>query len=334
MLPDESGGSPLEFEVDGDQEGQRLDALVASRVADCSRARISTAIDAGALRVNGKEVKRSYRVRSGDCIAGTLSAPLPEGPEPEDIPLDVIYEDEHIAVINKPADMVVHPSKGHWGGTLASALRFHFAQLSGVSGPTRPGIVHRLDRDTTGVIVTAKNDIAHQRLAEQFEKRLVEKEYFAIVNGRPDHDRDVIKEPIGPHPNQRAKMAIRKEGRQTRAAETFYEVAQAYQKYTTVRLKPRTGRTHQIRVHLAHIQCPVLCDRLYSGAKEITEASLMGLPEDSGSTEVILSRQALHAALLTLAHPDSGEEMTFTAPLPADMERAIECLQRRINGGS
>lgn len=332
MLPDESGGNPLEFEVDGDHAGERLDALVASRLSDVSRARISGAIDAGALRVNGEIVKRSYRVRPGDCVAGTLLTPLAEGPEAEDIPLDVLYEDEHIAVINKPADMVVHPSKGHWGGTLASALRFHFEELSAVSGPSRPGIVHRLDRDTTGAIITAKNDAAHQRLAQQFEQRSVKKEYLAIVNGCPDHDRDVISEPIGPHPNQRAKMAIRKEGRQSRTAETFYEVVQAYQKYTTVRLQPRTGRTHQIRVHLAHIQCPVLCDRLYSGAKEVTEASLTGLPDDGDG--VVLNRQALHATQITLAHPESGEEMTFRAPLPADMERAIECLQRRFANGA
>jgi len=171
-------------------------------------------------------------------------------------------------------------------------------------------------------------------LAEQFEKRWVEKEYFAIVNGRPDHDRDLINEPIGPHPNQRAKMAIRKGGRQSRAAETFYEVVQAYQGYTTLRLQPRTGRTHQIRVHLAHIQCPVLCDRLYGGAKEVAEATLMGLPTGSGTDAMALRRQALHAVKLTFTHPDSGEKMTFTAPLPEDMQRAIECLQQRLTNGS
>ena len=183
-----------------------------------------------------------------------------------------------------------------------------------MSGAARPGIVHRLDRDTTGVIITAKNDLAHQRLAKQFEDRSVKKEYFAIVSGRPDHDRDVIRQPIGPHPNQRAKMAIRKDGPQSRAAETFYEVVETYQKYSTLRLHPRTGRTHQIRVHLAHIQCPVLCDRLYGGASEIDEASLQGFSGDGAQAGAILSRQALHAAKLSLTHPHSGEKMTFTRP--------------------
>jgi 23S rRNA pseudouridine1911/1915/1917 synthase len=329
MIPDESGSIPLELEVSSWAQGMRVDAFLTEELTDISRVRVSKAIDEASVLVNGKPVKRSYRLVIGDRIRGAVPSTGSVGPQPEDIPLDILYEDEHLAVINKPADMVVHPSKGHWSGTLASALRYHFDQLSSVGGETRPGIVHRLDRDTTGVIVTAKNDISHQRLAEQFEQRSVEKEYVALVNGRPDHDRDLVNEPIGPHPNQRAKMAIRKEGRQVRQAETFYELIKFYQRFSYLRLTPRTGRTHQIRVHLAHIRCPVLCDRLYSGAKEVDQGSLTGDWEATGSDAVVLSRQALHAERLALDHPDSGDRMTFTAPLPSDMKRAIECLEER-----
>ena len=331
MIPDANGSLSLDLDVGSSAEGMRLDAFLSEELADISRVRVSKAIDEGAVLVNNETVKRSYRLAVGDRIKGAVPSSGGEGPEPEDIPIDILYEDDHLAVINKPADMVVHPSKGHWNGTLPSALRYHFSQLSTVGGDTRPGIVHRLDRDTTGVIVTAKNDAAHQCLAEQFEKRSVEKEYVAIASGRPDHDRDLINEPIGPHPNQRAKMAIRKEGRQVRQAQTFYELIKSYQKFSLLRLKPRTGRTHQIRVHLAHIQCPVLCDRLYSGAKEIHQSSLTGVESAPNTEEVVLGRQALPAENLTLDHPETGERMTFSAPLPKDMERAIECLEQRLS---
>jgi len=329
MRQDNNGNDPVELVVGAEHEGLRLDVFLTGQADGASRARISRGIEAGDLRVNGAVVKRSYRLSLGDRVEGALAVETPDGPEPENIPLAILYEDDHIAVINKPSGMVVHPSKGHWSGTLASALQYHFKELSSVGGPTRPGIVHRLDRDTTGVIVTAKTDLAHQHLARQFEQRDVEKHYFAIVNGRPDHDRDLISEPIGPHPNQRAKMAIRKEGRHSRTAETFYECVKAYQKYSTLRLQPRTGRTHQIRVHLAHIQCPVLCDRLYSGASQIGADSLSGKTSQKEKKPVVLARQALHAERLCLTHPDSGEKMTFAAPLPLDMETAIQYLEQR-----
>ena len=329
MRQDNNGHDPVEFEVEAEKQGLRLDVFLAGLMDGSSRARISRAIEAGELRVNGTVVKRSYRLSLGDRVEGSLAAEVPDGPEPEDIPLNILYEDDHVVVINKPSGMVVHPSKGHWSGTLASALRYHFDELSSIGGPTRPGIVHRLDRDTTGVIVTAKTDLAHQHLAKQFEQRNVEKQYFAIVNGKPDHDRDLISEPIGPHPNQRAKMAIRREGRNSRPAETFYECVKSYQKYSTLRLRPRTGRTHQIRVHLAHIQCPVLCDRLYSGASQIGADSLRGEKSHDTKEVVVLARQALHAERLCLTHPESGDKMTFTAPLPPDMQTAIEYLEQR-----
>lgn len=179
MRQDNNGNEPVAFEVDAEKEGLRLDVFLAGLMDGPSRARISRAIEAGELRVNGEITKRSYRLSLGDRIEGSLAAESPEGPEAEDIPLDILYEDDHVVLVNKPAGMVVHPSKGHWSGTLASALRYHFDELSSIGGPTRPGIVHRLDRDTTGVIVTAKTDLAHQNLAKQFEQRTVEKQYFA-----------------------------------------------------------------------------------------------------------------------------------------------------------
>lgn len=262
--------------------------------------------------------------------------PPPEGPAPQDIPLAILYEDDWIVVVDKPAGMIVHPAKGHWEGTLASALAHHFGPLSGRGGPTRPGIVHRLDRDTSGVIVVAKNDQAHDALAAQFKSRAVEKEYLAIVAGVPDLDRDVIHEPIGDHPTQREKKAIRREDASAREATTAYEVVERFAGYALVRARPKTGRTHQIRLHLAHIGCPVLCDRLYGGRAKISELEL--IPRDRiahdkpaerlAREQPLLERQALHAHRLAISHPTSGERIVFEAPLHADMERTLAVLRR------
>ena len=192
------------------------------------------------------------------------------GAAPENIPLDILYEDEWLAAINKPPGMVVHPAKGHWAGTLTSALQFHFDTLSGAGGPTRPGIVHRLDRDTSGVFVVAKTDRAHFALADQFEQRTVEKEYFALVCGNPDRDRDLIDLPIGVHPYQREKMAIRRDHPTSRPAQRSTKSSSDSRALQRFALMPKTGRTHQIRVHLSSIGCPVLCDRYYGGRTVLT----------------------------------------------------------------
>ncbi len=259
-----------------------------------------------------------------------------EGPAPQAIPLSVLYEDDAIVVVDKPAGMIVHPAKGHWEGTLASALAHHFGPLSGRGGPTRPGIVHRLDRDTSGVIVVAKNDQAHDALAAQFKSREVEKEYLAIVVGVPDRDRDVIDEPIGPHPTQREKKAIRRAHPDARPAVTVYEVVERFAGFALVRARPKTGRTHQIRIHLAHIGCPVLCDRLYGGRAKISELELIPkgkIGQDISTTDVepehpLLERQALHAHRLALTHPTTGERMQFEAFVPPDMENTLAALRR------
>jgi 23S rRNA pseudouridine1911/1915/1917 synthase len=258
------------------------------------------------------------------------------GPHPEEIPLDILYEDEHIIAVNKPPGMVVHPARGHWSGTLASALSFHFQQLSQVGGPTRPGIVHRLDRDTSGVVVVAKTDPMHYALAAQFERRTTEKEYLAITAGVPDRDRDRIDQPIGIHPQQREKMAIRANHSTSRDASTFYEVVERFPGHALVRVLPKTGRTHQIRVHLAHIGCPVLCDKLYGGRSQITRGELLRRVGPASAadaqahrtdTDILLTRQALHAQRIKLAHPATKEPIEFVAPLPADLQAVIEALR-------
>ena len=228
----------------------------------------------------------------------------------------------------------MHPAKGHWAGTLASALVHHFQELSQYGGPSRPGIVHRLDRDTSGVIVVAKTDLAHERLAAQFKDRKVQKEYLAIVTGNPDRDRDAINHPIGAHPTQREKMALRSDHETNRPAETFYEVQERYTGFALVKAFPKTGRTHQIRLHLASIGCPVLCDKLYGGRAQITMAELRQItrqkhlsPEIDGDT-ILLDRQALHAHRLTLTHPTSGEELEFSAEPPEDFQQALGALRR------
>jgi 23S rRNA pseudouridine1911/1915/1917 synthase len=235
-----------------------------------------------------------------------------------------LYEDDDIVAINKPPAMVVHPSRGHWSGTLTSALAFHFDVLSQAGGANRPGIVHRLDRDTSGVIVVAKNDRAHMRLTEQFETRTTEKEYFAICAGNCDRDRDYIDQPIGPHPHHREKMTIRPGHPLAKEAQTFYEVAERFAGFTAMRVLPKSGRTHQIRVHLAHAGLPILCDKLYGSRAQITRGEIRTHHEDG---DVLLDRQALHAMRLKILQPLTGQELEFIAELPEDLTRVLAELR-------
>jgi 23S rRNA pseudouridine1911/1915/1917 synthase len=311
-----------------------LDVFLAEALPAFSRATLRRAIDAGHVRVDDAVCKPSLRLRTGsEIVVQQIEVPR-EGPAPQDIPLTILHEDGAIVVVDKPAGMIVHPAKGHWEGTLASALAHHFGTLSGRGGPTRPGIVHRLDRDTSGAIVVAKNDQSHDALAAQFKSRQVDKEYLAIVAGAPDRDRDVIDEPIGNHPTHREKKAIRRNVSNARPAVTQYEVVERFAGYALVRALPKTGRTHQIRIHLAHVGFPVLCDRLYGGRAQLGELELV--PRDQAeeaaaavtSPEPLLERQALHAHRLTLTHPTSGQRMSFEANLPADMLQTLEALRR------
>ena len=324
-MPPELSSTPCEFLVKARLEGKRIDAYLASRFSDYSRCVIQKVIDAGAVRVNDRPVKASYKVRADDLIRVWLPE-LPETtPAAEDIPLQVVFEDEAFVVVNKPPGMVVHPARGNWTGTLVNALQFHFDTLSTVSGENRPGIVHRLDRDTTGLLIVAKDDRAHRQLALQFETRTIRKEYLALVAGVPQRDSDYIERAIGFHPTSREKMAIRLPEDGGKQALTFYEVLERFQGYAYVRCKPSTGRTHQIRVHLTHIGHPVIADKAYSGRDHLTLGDLTGAIAEPET--LLIDRQALHAHALHLTHPLTGQELHLTAPLPEDMARTLEALR-------
>ena len=324
MSADELNETPQELVVGEADSGARLDAYLAKVFPKYSRMQLRRIIGAGGVRVNDNGTKVSHRLQTGNRVSIFLPQMPSAGPNPENIPLDILFEDEQMLAINKPPAMVVHPSRGHWSGTLTSALAFHFDQLSTAGGAHRPGIVHRLDRDTSGVMVVAKNDTCHFALAEQFADRTTAKEYLAITVGAPDRDRDMIDKPIGIHPYQREKMAIRSGHETSREAQTFYEVQERYRGFALVKMLPKTGRTHQIRVHLSHIGYPVLCDRLYGGRAEIKRGELSG---DLTDQQIVLSRQALHAHRIQIKHPISKELMEFVAPVPADMQRTIDTLR-------
>lgn len=323
----------FEHTVAEEHDGQRIDALLALLQNSYSRVFLRKVVQEHGARVDGELVKPSFRVQTGQVIVAQLPPPPDDGPRPENIPLNIIFEDDALIAIDKPPGMVVHPAKGNWSGTLASALAYHFQQLSDVGGPTRPGIIHRLDRDTSGVILVAKSNAVHMKLAEQFEQRQVQKEYFALAIGKLELDRDVIQQPIGPHPFQRDKMAIRREHPQSRDAETRYDVIQRFDGITSVKVQPKTGRTHQIRVHLDHIGAPVLCDRLYAGHSRITRGELLRRqarrePPQPGDDEVMLERQALHARCIEFKHPLTGHSLALEAPLPADIQGVLDILRQ------
>jgi 23S rRNA pseudouridine1911/1915/1917 synthase len=308
-------------------DGKRLDQYLVDRFPAYSRSVIQRVIEADAVTVNGRDTKPSYHVKKGDHIRVWLPQLSDDVPEPEPIPLEVIYEDEFFIVVNKPPGMVVHPAKGHWRGTLVNALQYHFQQLSQMAGPHRPGIVHRLDRDTSGVIVVAKDDMAHANLAAQFERRSVRKEYLAITCGVLDRDSDFIERPLGPHPTHRERMAIRATEDGGKQALSYYEVAERFDGFTLVRIYPKTGRTHQIRVHLTHVGNPILADYAYGGRRSLWlgEVSAAAAQEPN---RVLIDRQALHASRIWLNHPRIREPMEFEAPLPQDFRHTLEALRR------
>jgi 23S rRNA pseudouridine1911/1915/1917 synthase len=248
-------------------------------------------------------------------------------PTPEDIPLRIVFEDDAFVVLDKSPGMVVHPAKGNWSGTVVNALQHHFDTLSSIGGDERPGIVHRLDRDTSGLLLVAKDDRIHKDLAWQFEERSVAKEYRALVYGAPDRDADFIDAPIGFHPTIREKMCVPREHyKPGKSARTFYEVVERFDGFAHVRCKPETGRTHQIRVHLAHIGHPVVADKLYSQRPRLTVGDLAGSDHPDAARELI-GRQALHAHRLALTHPRTGERLNLEAPLPRDFADALEGMR-------
>jgi 23S rRNA pseudouridine1911/1915/1917 synthase len=308
------------------RRNERLDQYLVVALPGHSRSLFRRLIDEGQVHLNGQPAKASAKLRDGDRIHVRL--PLERKVEiiPENIPLDIVYEDEHLAVVNKPANMVVHPARGNWSGTLVNGLRFHFDQLSGINGLYRPGIVHRLDRDTTGVIVVAKQEQAHRVLSAMFEKRVVHKEYHCLVRGVLDRDSDYVEKPIGRHPHTREMMKVYPavdEAKGIKEACTFYEVIERFAGFTYCKAFPKTGRTHQIRVHLAAVGCPILADEHYLGQKEFRLSDVRPVAAD----EVLLSRQALHARRIRFPHPITQQPLEVAAPLPPEFERTLAELR-------
>lgn len=318
-----AGPFPMHLVVQPAERGMRLDAFLTQRLRPHSRSLIRRAIVERLVFQGDQFLKPSYRVEESEEIVVHGLPAVEDGVRGEAIPLSVLFEDDHLIAIDKPPGMVVHPAKGHWRGTLAAALSYHCASLSSMGGPTRPGILHRLDRDTSGVILAAKNDLAHQRLAAQFEARTVKKTYLAVVRGVPDRDQDVIELPIGIHPYQRERMAIRSGHPTSRPATTIYRVKERFRGFALLEVEPKTGRTHQIRLHLTHAGLPIVADRLYAG-HAVLKNSDVGLSGDG----VLLDRQALHAWRLEFDHPVAGARMMLSAELPADLGGLVAALRR------
>lgn len=323
-----SSQSPVHLTVESRAHGWRVDHYIARLFPNYSRAAFQRAISDGHVLVNGLSVKPSRRLRVNDRIA----VQLPEEPDatllPEDIPLDVLYEDDALIVINKQADLVTHPGKANYRGTLAAGLQFHFDQLSDVAGQLRPGIVHRLDRDTTGVILVAKSNQVHHRLSGQFERREVTKEYRAIVRGELAADADMIETYLRVHPKAREKMIVCEPEGKARHAVTRYEVLERFRGFTLVRLRPTTGRTHQLRVHMKHLGCPIVADRLYAGHAQLTLSDLDAERSGDDADRTLISRQALHAFRLEFRHPVTDAPLIIETPVPDDMVRTLEALHR------
>ncbi len=320
---------PVDLLVKVKAAGMRLDHYLQIFFHELSRSELQKAILGGHVTVNGKPSKASYKVRNDDELRVQLPEPIHDVIVPENIPLDVLYEDEVLAVINKPPNMVVHPARGNWTSTLVNALAFRFQnQLSTANGNYRLGIVHRLDRDTSGAILIAKDDRAHSKLSMQFEKRTVFKEYVALVVGELDRDSDYVEASLKQHPQEREKQAVAAaDDPEAKHACSYYEVLERFRGYTLVKVQPRTGRTHQIRVHLAHVGCPVLADKLYGRTAQFRKVDIVpGIPRD-GDDLVYLNRQALHAYRLRFKHPVTETMLEIEAPLPADMRSALEALR-------
>ena len=307
--------------VTGEDVGKRIDALVADRT-ELTRSSVARLVESGDITVCGKEVAKNYKLRAGDVVEIELPEPVSDKAEPEDIPLDVVYEDDDIIVVNKPCGMVVHPAAGNPNGTLVNALLYRCkGSLSGVGGVVRPGIVHRIDKDTSGLLVAAKNDEVHNSLAAQLKTHAVSRVYYAIIIGNFPEDSGTVDAPIGRHPTDRKKMAVLKEGQGTaRHAVTHFTVLARYKGFSLVRCVLETGRTHQIRVHMAYRGHPLVGDSVYGGGKTQFEAA----------NKSLISGQCLHAKELTLTHPKTGKTMHFECELPEEMKKLIEKLEKTV----
>ena len=301
---------PILLRASEESKNQRLDAFLASSLDGLTRSQATRLIESGEVAVNGRAVSKSYKLAGGEDIVVTLPEPEPVEAVPQDIPLDVVYEDADVIVVNKPSGMVVHPAPGHPDGTLVNALLYHCAgTLSGIGGALRPGIVHRIDRDTSGLIIAAKNDAAHQYLSAQLADHTLARTYECIVVGALREDRGTVDAPIARHPTDRKRMAVVAGGRE---AVTHWEVIARYPGYTHVRCRLETGRTHQIRVHMAYIGHPILGDTVYGAKKEVPG----------------LTGQCLHAVGLRFLHPRTHEVVELSCPLPDEFTRMLQKIRK------
>jgi 23S rRNA pseudouridine1911/1915/1917 synthase len=301
------------------QAGTRLDALVAAEIDDCSRSFAASLIRQGLVFVDGAAKKPGYPLRAGETVSGKIPVPEPPTFLPEDIPLQILYEDAELLVVNKAAGMVVHPAPGHHGGTLVNALMHHCTDLAGISGNLRPGIVHRLDKDTSGALVVAKNSRAMHHLAGQFKLREVRKHYLALVYGIPGERSGIIDHPIGRHPVDRKKMSVTTHT--PRSALTHWRIRELFTGACLLDLDIRTGRTHQIRVHCLTMGHPVIGDPVYGRRGE--KKQLAAASVEMSRAVQRLNRQMLHAWRLSFVHPTTGKRMMLEAPMPEDMVQII-----------
>lgn len=304
-----------------EDKGTRLDKYLLTQRPELSRSFLQTLIANGSVRVNDTARKANYSVKAGDTIVVDIPAPAPTTLQAQEIPLDILFEDDSLLVVNKPAGMVVHPAAGNLSGTLANGLAFHFGQLSTRSGAVRPGIVHRLDKGTSGLLVVAKNEPAHEALADQFRRREVFKSYVALVHGQIARDHGQIDEPIARDPRNRTRMAVVRGGR---PALSLYHARERFQRFTRLDVELKTGRTHQIRVHLAWMKHPVVGDEVYGGGRDKTVSD----PAIRGAIAK-LGRQFLHARELGFRHPATQQELRFTAPLPLELHQLLELLTEK-----
>ncbi len=316
---------PHEFDivVPAGKKKERLDLFLTHHIENATRSKVQRAIGDGFVLVNGETARASHQVAPGEIIHVALPKPPPPEAIPENIPLDILYEDDHLLVVNKPAGMVTHPAYGHYTGTLVNALLFHAGHLSARTDPLRPGVVHRLDKDTSGVMVVAKTDVAHTRLAQQFAQRTIEREYWAIVWGRFDGDHGVIETMLGRSKSDRKKMAVVVEGKE---AITEFFVLEQFSYLSLIKLRLRTGRTHQIRVHLAHIHHPVFGDPTYNGRQLVWGPRTPAQKREVQTLLRLVQRQALHAKTLGFVHPITRRRMFFDSDLPDDMSRVMKYL--------
>jgi len=302
---------------------ERLDRFLAESLPELTRSQLKKLIDEGRVRLEGTAAKAGAKLRGGERIEVTVPAPVPVETLPEQIPLRVLYEDRHLIVVDKPAGMVVHPAPGHQQGTLVNALLHHCTDLSGIGGELRPGIVHRLDKDTSGVMLATKDDATHQHLARQFKAHSISRRYIALVHGLVQNDRGTVDRPIGRHPTQRKKMSGA--GRGGRRAVTHWQVLRRFDRdrLTLVELSLETGRTHQIRVHFSEMNLPLVGDPVYGNPKKASALADLELRKRVQR----LHRQALHARLLGFIHPVSEDYMEFESPLPADLQGILSYLE-------